>query len=137
MGGKHHITFQNRKLVGFSIDCSRYADEARCDDFFDIPFNRKKWVFSAMLDNTFKVNKNLAFELMGNVQTPVIQGTFDIESIFNLTAGLKWSFANDRMSLSARCNDILNAGMPKTKVRFKGQDLDMGVCIKNRLKIYF
>ena len=97
----------------------------RCDDFFDIPFNRKKWVFSAMLDNTFKVNKNLAFELMGNVQTPVIQGTFDIESIFNLTAGLKWSFANDRMSLSARCNDILNTGMPKTKVRFKGQDLDI------------
>lgn len=104
----------------------------RCDDFFDIPFNRKKWVFSAMLDNTFKVNKNLAFELMGNVQTPVIQGTFDIESIFNLTAGLKWSFANDRMSLSARCNDILNAGMPKTKVRFKGQDLDMNSAFYSR-----
>lgn len=104
----------------------------RCDDFFDIPFNRKKWVFSAMLDNTFKVNKNLAFELMGNVQTPVIQGTFDIESIFNLTAGLKWSFANDRMSLSARCNDILNTGMPKTKVRFKGQDLDMNSAFYSR-----
>ena len=28
----------------------------RCDDFFDIPFNRKKWVFSGTLDNTFKVN---------------------------------------------------------------------------------
>lgn len=104
----------------------------RCDDFFDIPFNRKKWVFSAMLDNTFKVNKNLAFELMGNVQTPVIQGTFDIESIFNLTAGLKWSFANDRMSLSARCNDILNTGMPKTKVRFKGQDLEMNSAFYSR-----
>lgn len=104
----------------------------RCDDFFDIPFNRKKWVFSAMLDNTFKVNKNLAFELMGNVQTPVIQGTFDIESIFNLTAGLKLSFANDRMSLSARCNDILNTGMPKTKVRFKGQDLDMNSAFYSR-----
>lgn len=104
----------------------------RCDDFFDIPFNRKKWVFSVMLDNTFKVNKNLAFELMGNVQTPVIQGTFDIESIFNLTAGLKWSFANDRMSLSARCNDILNTGMPKTKVRFKGQDLDMNSAFYSR-----
>ena len=104
----------------------------RCDDFFDIPFNRKKWVFSAMLDNTFKVNKNLAFELMGNVQTPVIQGTFDIESIFNFTAGLKWSFANDRMSFSARCNDILNTGMPKTKVRFKGQDLDMNSAFYSR-----
>ncbi|WP_305383270.1 outer membrane beta-barrel family protein, partial [uncultured Bacteroides sp.] len=97
----------------------------RCDDFFDIPFNRRKWVFSGTLDNTFKVNKNLSFELIGNVQTPVIQGTFDIESIFNLTAGLKWNFANDKLSLSARCNDIFDTGMPATKVRFKGQHLDM------------
>lgn len=97
----------------------------RCDDFFDIPFNRKKWVFSGTLDNTFKVNKNLSFELMGNVQTPVIQGTFDIESIFNLTAGLRWNFANDKLSLSVRCNDIFDTGMPATKVRFKGQNLNM------------
>lgn len=97
----------------------------RCDDFFDIPFNRKKWVFSGTLDNTFKVNKNLSFELMGNVQTPVIQGTFDIESIFNLTAGLRWNFANDKLSLSVRCNDIFDTGMPATEVRFKGQNLNM------------
>ena len=97
----------------------------RCDDFFDIPFNRKKWVFSGTLVNTFKVNKNLSFELMGNVQTPVIQGTFDIESIFNLTAGLRWNFANDKLSLSVRCYDIFDTGMPATKVRFKGQNLNM------------
>ena len=97
----------------------------RCDNFFDIPFNRKKWVFSGTLDNTFKVNKNLSFELMGNVQTPVIQGTFDIESIFNLTAGLRWNFANDKLSLSVRCYDIFDTGMPATKVRFKGQNLNM------------
>lgn len=105
-------------LVGMQI-------HQRCDNFFDIPFNRKKWVFNGSLDNTFKVNKNLAFELKGDIQTPAIQGTFDIESIFNLTAGLKWNFANDRISVSARCNDIFNAGMPKVKVRFKGQNLDM------------
>ncbi len=62
---------------------------------------------------------------MGNVQTPVIQGTFDIESIFNLTAGLRWNFANDKLSLSARCNDIFDTGMPATRVRFKGQNLNM------------
>ena len=33
----------------------------RCDDFFDLPFDRKKWVFGASLDNTFKVTGNLAF----------------------------------------------------------------------------
>ncbi len=104
----------------------------RCDDFYDIPFNRKRWVFNASLDNTFKINKNLAFELIGDVQTPAIQGTFDIESIFNLTAGVKWSFAKDKMSLSARCNDLFNMGMPKIKVRFKGQYLDMNSAYYSR-----
>ena len=112
-------------LVGMQV-------HQRCDDFFDIPFNRRKWMFNSSLDNTFKVGKNLAFELIGSIQTPMIQGTFDIETVSNLTAGLKWSFANDRMSLSARCNDILNTGMPKTKVRFKGQDLDMNSAFYSR-----
>ena len=97
----------------------------RCDDFFDIPFNRKKWMFNGSLDNTFKVSKNLALELIGSLQTPMIQGTFDIETVYNLTAGIKWGFANDRISLSARCSDLFNSGMPNLKVRFKGQHLDM------------
>lgn len=104
----------------------------RCDDFFDIPFNRKKWVFSGSLDNTFKVGKRLAFELAGNVQTPMIQGAFDIGTVFDLTAGVKWRFAGDKMSLSARCQDIFDTGMPDMKVRFKGQYLDMNTAFYSR-----
>lgn len=97
----------------------------RCDKFFDIPFNRKQWTFSAMLDNTFKIKQNLFFELMGYIQTPTIQGTFDIETFYNLTAGIKWNIAKDKISLSLRCNDIFNTSNPNLKVRFKGQYLDM------------
>lgn len=104
----------------------------RCDDFFDLPFDRKKWVFGASLDNTFKVTGNLAFELTGSVQTPAIQGTFDIKSFFDLTAGMKWSFAKERISLTARCNDLFNTGMPGTKVRFEGQYLDMNSAAYSR-----
>ena len=104
----------------------------RCDNFFDIPFDRRKWLFSSSLDNAFKINKNLSFELIGNVQPPAIQGTFDIGTVFDLTAGVKWNFANDKISLSARCNDIFNEGMPKTKVRFKGQYLDMNSAAYSR-----
>lgn len=104
----------------------------RCDDFFDIPFNRKKWVFSSALDNTFSVNRNLAFELTGNVQTPTLQGTFTIHAIFNLTAGMKWNFLHNKITLSARCNDILNTGMPKMDVRFKSQYLDMNTAFYSR-----
>ena len=55
----------------------------------------------------------------------MIKGTFDIETVYNLTAGLKWSFASDRINLSARCSDLFNSGMPNLKVRFNGQHLDM------------
>lgn len=81
--------------------------------------------FSGSLDNTFKVCKNLSFELNGNVQTPAIQGTFDIKSQFDLTAGVKWNFAKNKASLSARCSDIFETEMPNLKIRFKGQHLDM------------
>lgn len=97
----------------------------KCDQFFDIPFDRKKWIFVGTLDNTFKVGKNLSFELTGNIQTPFIQGTLDLASTFNLTAGMKWNFAKDKCTLTARCSDIFNSSMPDMKVRFKGQYLDM------------
>lgn len=44
---------------------------------------------------------------------------------FNLTAGMKWNFAHDRCSLTARCSDIFNRSMPSMKVRFNGQHLNM------------
>lgn len=97
----------------------------RADNFYDIPFNRKKWVFSGSLDNTFKVYKDLAFELNGFLQTPAIQGTFDIHALFNLTAGLKWNFAKEKATLSLRCSDIFETGMPDTSIRLQGQYLDM------------
>ncbi|WP_308757235.1 outer membrane beta-barrel protein [uncultured Bacteroides sp.] len=97
----------------------------KCNQFFDVPFDRKKWLFAGTLDNTFKVGKNLSFELTGNIQTPFIQGTLDLASSFNLTAGMKWNFAKDRCSLTVRCSDIFNSSMPDMKVRFKGQYLDM------------
>lgn len=110
----------------------------RCDDFFDIPFDREKWVFGASSDNTFKATENLAFELSGSVQTPALQGTFDIGTFFDLTAGVKWSFAKDRMSLSARCSDLFNTGMPKLKVRFKGQYLNMnGTAYSRAFTLHF
>ena len=116
----------------FLIYLSTGRNGCSADNFFDIPFDRRKWLFSSSLDNAFKINKNLSFELIGNVQTPAIQGTFDIGTVFDLTAGVKWNFANDKISLSARCNDIFNEGMPKTKVRFKGQYLDMNSAAYSR-----
>lgn len=95
----------------------------RCDNFFNIPFNREKLAFMGRIDNTFIVNKNLLFELNANVQSPVIQGTFDVGIISSVNAGIKWNFAKEKMSLSVYCNDIFNTSSPKLTVDYKGQNL--------------
>ncbi len=97
----------------------------RCDDFFDIPFDRKKWFSLFRWDNTFKVNRHLVFELRGFVQTPAIQGTFDLKTAGSADAGVKWTFAGDKAELSARCDDIFNTGRPESDLRYRGQDLRM------------
>jgi hypothetical protein len=97
----------------------------KCNDYFDIPFDRNKWLGIVRLNNTFIVNKNLSFELNGKVQSKAIQGTYDISGIPSLDATAKWTFCEGKAILSARLDDVFNSEMPKVKVRFKGQNLDM------------
>lgn len=105
----------------------------RCDDFFDISFDREKFTFMGRMENTFKVNKNLLFELNANIQSPVIQGTFDVGTISSVNAGMKWNFAKEKMSLSVYCNDIFNTSSPKLTVDYKGQNLVMDNSFYSRL----
>lgn len=105
----------------------------RCDDFFNIPFNREKFAFMGRIDNTFVVNKNLLFELNANIQSPVIQGTFDVGTISSVNAGMKWNFGKEKMSLSVYCNDIFNTSSPKLTVDYKGQNFIMDNSFYSRL----
>ena len=100
----------------------------RCDRFHDMSFDRSKWVGIARLMNTFHLSRKPAIDLEVNgfFQSGAIQGTFDIEPLGSADAALKWSFDRGRATLSVRCNDLFNSGMPNTKVRYRGQWLDMG-----------
>lgn len=95
----------------------------RCDNFFDIGFKDNKWIGMFMLDNSFRVNKNLVFELKGFVQTPATQGTFEIETMWSISAGAKWNFAKGKGTLSCYYNDIFDSTMGDMKMKYKGQDL--------------
>ena len=97
----------------------------KCDDYFDIPFDRSKWLAQISLDNTFNISKNIFFNLNGRYVTPPIQGTYDAGHVFEMNTSAKWNFAKGKATLSAQLNDIFETSIPKIKVRFKGQNLDM------------
>ena len=98
----------------------------RCDDFFDIGFKHKDWVGICRLDNSFRVNKDLVFEVNGFVQSPVTQGTFSVRTMWQLSAGAKWNFAGGKGTLSCFYNDIFNSTMSDMKMDFQGQYLEQG-----------
>ena len=125
IGANFILPFSIRNWYDARLTLAGMQARQKCNRFFDIPFDRKKWMFVGTLDNTFKISKNLSFELTGNIQTPFIQGTLNLAGSFNLTAGMKWNFAKDKCLLTVRCSDIFNSSMPNMKVRFKGQHLDM------------
>lgn len=98
----------------------------RCDNFFDIGFKDNGWFGFFHLDNSFRVNKNLVFELNGFVQSPVTQGTFSVETMWQVSAGAKWNFAGGKGTLSCFYNDIFNSTLSKMKMDFKGQHVEQG-----------
>ena len=131
-GANLHLPFSIGKWYDASFDAIGMYMHERCDDFYDIPFNRKKWVGVLMWDNTFKVGKGLSFELNMDYQSPAIQGVFDIHQLFNLNLAAKYSFLNDRATLSVHADDLFDTGAPTTAVRFKGQHFDMDNSFYNR-----
>ena len=97
----------------------------KCDDYFDVPFDRAKWLYQVSIDNTFTASKHLTFELNGMYTSPLIQGTYDLTHFIKVDASAKWRFRKDRCTLTARLNDLFNSGMPKTKVNYASQNFDM------------
>ena len=103
-------------LVGFYV-------AQRCDKFFDIGFKDNKFAASVSLNNSFKVNDDLVFELNGWVQSPITQGTFAVKTMWSLSAGAKWNFAGGKGTLSCFYNDIFNSTLSEMMMDYKGQYL--------------
>jgi hypothetical protein len=97
----------------------------KCDDYFDIPFDRSKWLYQVTMNNTFTASKHLTFELNGMYTSPLIQGTYDLTHLMQIDASAKWRFCKDKCTLTARLDDLFNSGIPKTKVNYANQHFDM------------
>ena len=122
------LPFRVGRWINSRLTLTGMRMRQRCDRFHDMSFDRSKWVGIARLMNTFHLSRKPAIDLEVNgfFQSAAIQGTFDIEPLGSADAAVKWTFDRSRATLSVRCNDLFDSGMPKTRVRYRGQWLDMG-----------
>ena len=127
-GANAVIPFRIGRWLDSRLTLTGMRMRQKCDPFHDMSFDRSKWVGIARLVNTFHLSRKPAIDLEVNgfFQSGAIQGTFDIEPLGSADAAVKWTFDQGRATLSVRCNDLFDSGMPKTEVRYRGQWLDMG-----------
>ena len=82
----------------------------KSSNFFDLPFNRKK--FSVILGGTASVKlcntQDLRLILNPFYQTKAIQGVYDISPIFRMNAKLQWSSHDGKWGLRINGNNIFN-----------------------------
>lgn len=82
----------------------------KSSNFFDLPFNRKK--FSVILGGTASVKlcntQDLRLILNPFFQSKAIQGVYDISSIFSMNAKLQWSSHDGKWGLRLNGSNIFN-----------------------------
>lgn len=111
-----------------------FYQQSKNSCFYDIGFNNEQWIGYAATDNTFNLSSrpDIKLELSGYYMTKPIQGIYDMSDIYNLDAGVKWTFAGRKAELRLKVMDILDSSTPDLHVRRSGQDLDMLIASDSR-----
>ncbi len=115
-------------LNGNAMLTAIYSED-KCDDFFDIPFDRSKvvWIASTTASALISPKANLRLMLNPFFQSDAIQGVYDISGMFSLTASLRWASGNGRWNVSLDGRNLTNRRY-ETVSRWRNQDFGMSVC---------
>lgn len=97
--------------------------QEKSDHFYNTPFNNSKFFSRIAIDNTINISDakpNLKFTLNGYYVSPAIQGVFKLGRSYDVSGGLKWTFAGNRASLTMKYENIFRSRMPESI------DIEMG-----------
>ena len=97
--------------------------------FIDISFDRKKLFGQLMLFNTFTLSrkKNLSLEVNARYSAPSVQGIYDVDGNYNVSAGLVWNPIPKKLSVMLRGEDLLKGLRAKTHIDYPSQKSDMTI----------
>ncbi|MDH6303789.1 hypothetical protein M2459_000121 [Parabacteroides sp. PF5-5] len=103
------------KRLDSRITLQEIRMQEKNDHFYDIPFDNNCWFTNIRINNTLSISDsrpNLKLTLSGFYRTSAIQGIYKLGSAYDVSAGMKWLFANNKGSLSMTFNNIFSSNMP-------------------------
>ena len=111
------VPFNVGRFWNSRITLRGWRMQEKNDNFHGISYNREAYLGLAHMSNTFNLcdKPNLKMTIDGQYVTPgAIQGIYDLGSMYEISAGLKWTFLNDRASLTLKGDDIFASSIPRT-----------------------
>lgn len=128
------IPFRIGEIVDSRLTLNGLQMHQKSSHFYDLSFNRKKLFGVAMLRNTVKLSAkpDLKLDITGYYTSPAIQGIYDLGSTYDLSAGIKWTFADEKAELMLRCKDIFNSNNPATSINYANQHSKMDIVSDSR-----
>ncbi len=119
------VSVGNWMKSNLTVNCIRM--EEKCDNYFDISFDRGKWVGMVSLNNNFQICRKpaISLDLDGMYMTGAIQGLYDMDAMWGVDAGIKFSFLEKKLNITAKVDDIFESRMPVLYQKTAGQDLVM------------
>ncbi|MDH6359171.1 outer membrane beta-barrel family protein [Parabacteroides sp. PF5-9] len=118
------IPFRVGSFWDSRITANVFRMQEKSDHFHNMTFNQKGTVGAFFMNNTFNLSNrpNLKLTIDGQyVTSGATQGVYDLGSLYTVSAGLKWTFLEERASLTLNANDIFRSGYPTAKVNIENQ----------------
>lgn len=110
------IPFRIGEFMNSQFTAQGIRMRQKLDHFNDISFDNSKYLGQFFLNNTFTLSQsrpNLKLDLNGYYITGAVQGIYDLGSVYNVSAGLKWQFSNDKATVLLKCDNIFRSNIPK------------------------
>ena len=112
-----------KKIASRLVTNGMYRRE-KDDSFYDIPFDRKTMFGFFQLNTDIRLSDkpNLKMNLSGYYATPgAIQGIYDLGGMGDLSAGLTWSFDQERARIILKGTDFFKTNTPNASIDYMGQ----------------
>lgn len=126
-GMSANIPFSIGGWLSSQMNATVVNDRNRCDNFWDIPFDRKKWACMLGMQNHFSVGSTLGFDLDAMYRSSMISGISDTRPVFTVNVGAQWNFLKDKATLSLTCSDLFDTMRMKVRNRHAGQHVDLNM----------
>lgn len=128
------VPFNIGRVLNSRLTLNGFYDKVKSSEFHDISFNKDNFVFYSRLDNTFNISSkpDIKIEIAGSYITKNIQGPAELSQLWNVEAGIKWSFWNNMGELRLKGTDLFNKWTPDMTMKYSNQNLKMNIIPDSR-----